>query len=109
MLLPETVLFFATYFLTLALYRFSGLAEFAKAALVAGQKIDIASFIGDFAQGYMGQIIWSFAAFVFLTFIIGAGTEAIKFRMVKKLYSESISASEIYSGEGGKISGELWQ
>ncbi|MEK6863880.1 MAG: hypothetical protein AABX27_01190 [Nanoarchaeota archaeon] len=99
LLLPETVLFFATYFLTLALYRFSGLAEFAKAALVAGQKIDIASFIGDFAQGYMGQIIWSFAAFVFLTFIIGAGTEAIKFRMVKKvIFREHISIRDLFGG-----------
>jgi hypothetical protein len=99
LLLPETVLFFATYFLTLALYKFSGLAEFAKAALAAGQKIDIASFIGDFAQGYMGQIIWSFAAFVFLTFIIGAGTEAIKFKMVKMvIFREHVGIRDLFGG-----------
>jgi len=99
LLLPETILFFTTYFLTLALYKFSGLAEFAKAAMIAGQKIDITSFITDFAQGYMGQIIWSFAAFVFLTFIIGAGTEAIKFRMVKKaINKEHVSIKDLFGG-----------
>lgn len=99
LLLPESILFFTTYFLTLALYKFSGLAEFAKAAIMAGQKIDITSFIGDFAQGYMGQIIWSFAAFVFLTFIIGAGTEAIKFRMIKKVISrEHVSIRDLFGG-----------
>ncbi|MFH1065711.1 MAG: hypothetical protein V1734_04375 [Nanoarchaeota archaeon] len=99
LLLPETVLFFTTYFLTLALYKFSGLAEFAKAAMMAGQKIDITSFIRDFAQGYMGQIIWSFAAFVFLTFIIGAGTEAIKFKMIKKVISgKHVGIRDLFGG-----------
>lgn len=99
LLLPETVLFFTTYFLTIALYKFSGLAAFAKAAMSAGQKIDISTFIRDFAAGHTGQIVVSLAAFVFLTFFIGAGTEAIKFRMIKKVTDrQRVSALDLFGG-----------
>lgn len=99
LMLPETLLFFATYFLTLGLYRFSGLSEFAKKAMEAGQKIDVVTFIRDFSQGYAEQIIISMAAFVFVTFVLGAGTEAIKFRMIKKVNDKQhVSIRDLFGG-----------
>lgn len=99
LLLPETILFFTTYFLTIALYKFSGLAAFAKAAMSAGQKIDVSTFIRDFAAGYTSQILVSVGAFIFITFVIGAGTEAIKFRMIKKVTDrQRVSVKDLLGG-----------
>ncbi|MDD4878708.1 MAG: hypothetical protein PHO02_06790 [Candidatus Nanoarchaeia archaeon] len=99
LLLPETILFFATYFLTIGLYRFSGLSAFAKTAMETGQKIDVSTFIRDFAAGYSSQIIFSLAAFVIITFVMGAGTEAIKFRMIKKITDRmNVSIKDLFNG-----------
>lgn len=85
LLLPDIILFFITYLLTIGVYRFSGLSDFAKNVVASGQKIEMASFMRDFVQGYTPEIISSLAIFVIVTFFIGAGTEAIKFGMIKKV------------------------
>ncbi|HII15685.1 MAG TPA: hypothetical protein HA362_05215 [Nanoarchaeota archaeon] len=100
LMLPETVLFLATYFLTIGLYKFSGLSEFIKTTLAEGQKIDPALFIKDFAQGYTTEIVSSLAIFIFLTFILGAGTEAIKYRMIKKvIQKQAIGIHDLFGGK----------
>lgn len=99
LLLPETLLFIATYFLTIGLYRFSGLSEFMQATLTQGKEIDPVIFLKSFVQDYTMQIIVSLAVFVFVTFILGAGTEAIKFRMIKKaVLGEKVSIRDVIAG-----------
>ncbi len=99
LLLPEALLFIVTYFLTLALYRFSGLSEFVKMAFASGQKIDPAIFLKAFAQDYTTQIIVSLAVFIFVTFIFGVSMETIKFRMVKMVVlGEKVNIRDILEG-----------
>lgn len=99
LLLPETLLFIFTYFLTLGLYRFSGLSEFIKTAFASGQRIDPMVFLQAFAQDYATQIIISLAVFVFVTFILGAGMESIKFRMIKRvLEGKRVNIRDVLEG-----------
>jgi len=99
LLLPEVLLFILTYFLTLGLYRFSGLSEFVKITFASGQKIDPSIFLRAFAHDYTTQIIISLAVFIFVTFILGVGMETIKFRMIKMvIQGEKVNIHDILEG-----------
>jgi len=99
LLLPEVLLFILTYFLTLGLYRFSGLSEFVKIAFASGERIDPSIFLRAFAHDYTTQIIISLAVFIFVTFILGVGMETIKFRMIKMVVQgEKVNMRDILEG-----------
>lgn len=82
LLLPDFILFLITYFLTIAFYRFSGLADIVRLIMENGSKADLAK---SLLAGNIGQFAFSLAIFIFVTFFFGVGAEAVKFSLIKQV------------------------
>lgn len=82
LILPDFVLFLLTYFLTIAFYRASGANDLMKLMMADGNVTEIAKGI---TSGDLVQFLTSLGIFVFVTFFLGVGIEAVRFGMIKQI------------------------